>query len=67
MTGSKMIDDDGVRRRLVTIQQAMVQTGVSRRTIYNWLYAKRIEFVRTAGGTVRIFEDTLFRGPMDVR
>ena len=35
--------------------------GVSRRTIYNWLSAGKIEYVRTAGGSVRIFVDSLWR------
>ena len=35
--------------------------GVSRRTIYNWLSSGKIEYVRTAGGSVRIFVDTLWR------
>jgi excisionase family DNA binding protein len=35
--------------------------GVSRRTIYNWLSSGKIEYVRTAGGSVRIFADTLWR------
>lgn len=35
--------------------------GVSRRTIYNWLASGKIEYVRTAGGSVRIFVDTLWR------
>jgi excisionase family DNA binding protein len=37
--------------------------GVSRRTIYNWLSSGKIEYVRTAGGSVRIFVDTLWRQP----
>jgi excisionase family DNA binding protein len=37
--------------------------GVSRRTIYNWMAAGKVEYIRTAGGAVRIFEDTLWRGP----
>ena len=37
--------------------------GVSRRTIYNWMAAGKVEYVRTAGGAVRILEDTLWRGP----
>ena len=37
--------------------------GVSRRTIYNWLSSGKIEYVRTAGGSVRIFVDTLQRNP----
>ncbi|MDQ3486351.1 MAG: excisionase family DNA-binding protein [Acidobacteriota bacterium] len=37
--------------------------GVSRRTIYNWIAGGKIEYVRTAGGSVRIFVDTLWREP----
>ena len=37
---------------------------VSRRTIYNWLSSGKIEYVRTAGGSVRIFVDTLWRDPL---
>jgi excisionase family DNA binding protein len=37
--------------------------GVSRRTIYNWLSAGKIQYVRTAGGSVRIFVDSLWRDP----
>ena len=40
--------------------------GVSRRTIYNWLSSGKIEYVRTAGGSVRIFVDTLWRDPHQV-
>ena len=39
--------------------------GVSRRTIYNWLASGKIEYVRTAGGSVRIFADTLWRDAND--
>lgn len=48
-------------RPLVTIDQAMVLAGVSRRTIYNWLEAGKVEHCRTAGGRVRIYADSLFR------
>ena len=37
--------------------------GVSRRTIYNWIAASKVEYVRTAGGSIRIFVDTLWRQP----
>jgi hypothetical protein len=36
---------------------------VSRRTIYNWIASNKIQYVRTAGGSVRIFVDTLWREP----
>ncbi len=37
--------------------------GVSRRTIYNWLASGKLDYVRTAGGSVRIFADSLWRDP----
>jgi excisionase family DNA binding protein len=52
-----------VERRAVSIAQACAAVGVSRRTIYNWIAAGKVEYVRTAGGAVRIFEDTLWRSP----
>lgn len=38
--------------------------GVSRRTIYNWLASDKLDYVRTAGGSVRIFVDSLWRDPV---
>lgn len=48
-------------RETITIQSAMTRAGVSRRTIYNWLRDGKVEYVRTAAGSVRIFADTIFR------
>lgn len=48
-------------RATICIKEAMVRCGVSRRTVYNWLAAGKVEYVRTAGGPVRIFADTLFQ------
>jgi excisionase family DNA binding protein len=48
-------------RRILTIAQACVEVGVSRRSIYNWLAAGKVAFCRTAGGAVRIYADTLTR------
>lgn len=48
-------------RPSVSIMKASELAGVSRRTIYNWLHDGRLQFVRTAGGSVRIFLDTLWR------
>jgi len=48
-------------RKSVSILKACELTGVSRRTIYNWLSSGKLEYVRTAGGSVRIFMDTLWR------
>lgn len=51
-------------RKTVSIMKACELVGVSRRTIYYWLNAGKIEYVRTAGGSVRIFVDTLWREPL---
>lgn len=48
-------------RQTVSIMKACDLAGVSRRTIYNWLQTGKIEYIRTAGGSVRIYVDTLFR------
>ena len=48
-------------RQTVSIMQACEAVGVSRRTIYNWISAGKVEYVRTAGGSIRIFTDTLWR------
>ena len=50
-------------RKTISIMKACELVGVSRRTIYNWIGAGKIEYVRTAGGSVRIFTDTLWRSP----
>ena len=52
-----------MERKTISIMKACELVGVSRRTIYNWLSSGKIEYVRTAGGSVRIFADTLFRDP----
>jgi excisionase family DNA binding protein len=52
-----------VERKTISIMKACELVGVSRRTIYNWLASGKIDYVRTAGGSVRIFVDTLFRDP----
>ena len=43
--------------------KACEMVGVSRRTIYNWIAASKVEYLRTAGGSIRIFVDTLWREP----
>ena len=52
-----------VDRKTISIMKACELVGVSRRTIYNWIASGKIEYVRTAGGSVRIFIDTLWREP----
>jgi excisionase family DNA binding protein len=56
--GAMLID-----RKTISIMKACELVGVSRRTIYNWIASGKVEYVRTAGGSVRIFADTLWREP----
>jgi excisionase family DNA binding protein len=58
---SPSVRDPFTNRRRVNIVQACGIAQVSRRTIYNWIRAGKLDIVRTAGGSVRIFEDTLMR------
>ena len=48
-------------RATVSIPKACQMCGVSRRTIYNWIARDKVQYVRTAGGSIRLFTDTLFR------
>jgi excisionase family DNA binding protein len=50
-------------RKTISIMKACELVGVSRRTIYNWISSGKVEYIRTAGGSVRIFVDTLWRQP----
>ena len=50
-------------RQTLSIMKACEAVGVSRRTIYNWISAGKVEYVRTAGGAIRIFADSLWREP----
>lgn len=52
-----------IDRQTVSIPRACEMVGVSRRTIYNWIAGGKVQYVRTAGGSVRIFVDTLWREP----
>lgn len=47
--------------RWLTIQQACTECEVSRRTIYNWIEAGKLEVRRTAGGNLRIARRSLWR------
>ena len=50
-------------RKTISINRACELVGVSRRTIYNWIASGKVQYVRTAGGSVRIFVDTLWQPP----
>jgi excisionase family DNA binding protein len=58
-----------MEREALTIMKACEVVGVSRRTIYNWIKAGKVEYTRTAGGSIRIFADSLWRssGPRAVQ
>ena len=50
-------------RQTISIMKACELVGVSRRSIYNWIAAGKVEYIRTAGGSIRIYVDTLWRQP----
>jgi excisionase family DNA binding protein len=58
--GGTTVDID---RQTLSIMKACEVVGVSRRTIYNWMAGGKVQYVRTAGGSVRIFADSLWRRP----
>jgi excisionase family DNA binding protein len=55
-----------LERQTLSIMKACEVVGVSRRTIYNWMAGGKVEYVRTAGGSVRIFADSLWRSPQQM-
>lgn len=52
-------------RPTMTVNQAAEHVQVSRRTIYNWVKAKKVQTIRTVGGSIRIYVDTLYQKPED--
>src|SRR4029077_7895236 len=54
-------------RKTISLMKECELVGVSRRTIYNWIAAGKVEYVRTAGGSIRIFTDSLWRQPDGLR
>lgn len=52
-------------RQTLSIMKACEVVGVSRRTIYNWIAAGKVQYIRTAGGAIRIFADSLWRDPAE--
>jgi excisionase family DNA binding protein len=63
-SASTRLTEHTVERKAISIMKACELVGVSRRTIYNWISGGKVEYVRTAGGSIRIFVDSLWR---DVR
>ena len=58
---------ESMDRQTLSIMKACEVVGVSRRTIYNWISAGKVEYVRTAGGSIRIFADSLWRDAAPAR
>ena len=54
-----------IERQTLSIMKACEVVGVSRRTIYNWMAGGKVQYVRTAGGSVRIYADSLWRPPQE--
>lgn len=56
-------------REAVSINHAAERASVSRRCVYRWIQEGKVECVRTAGGQIRVYVDTLFqtveRQPLD--
>ena len=52
-------------RKTISIPRACELADVNRRTIYNWIASGKVERIRAAGGSARIFVDTLWRTPDD--
>ena len=46
-------------RQTLSIMKACEVVGVSRRTIYNWIAAGKVQYIRTAGGAIRTTNGTL--------
>jgi excisionase family DNA binding protein len=61
MQGPLRPEREHMDRQTLSIMKACEVVGVSRRTIYNWISAGKVEYVRTAGGAIRIFADSLWR------
>lgn len=58
-----MMEHDG--RELVTINRACELAGICRRTIYTWIAEGKVETIRTASGTIRVYADTLYKKGQD--
>ena len=52
-----------MKRYMLTVEETARRFLVTPQTIYNWIASGKVEYVRTAGGSVRIFVDTLWREP----
>jgi excisionase family DNA binding protein len=56
-----MMNVENVDRELMTIKQVCEYLHISRRTVNNWMSKGKIQFIYTAGGSRRIYKDTLLK------
>lgn len=61
MTAMRLADPPLAARPLLSVAEAALLAGVCRRTIYNWLTAGKLHYLRTISGRVRIYPDSLFQ------
>ena len=57
--------DAMIDRTTISLMKACDLAAVNRWTIYTWMASGKVEYVRTAGGSIRIFVDSLWRTPWD--
>lgn len=60
-----MTTEEMIQRKTMSVNQACELMHVSRRTLYNWMGDSKVEYIRTAGGSRRIFCDTLWKDSND--
>lgn len=60
LTRPRPLPPDAIKR-LLTLPEACRLAKVSRRSLYNWMALGSLRFVRTPGGTRRVYADDLFR------
>lgn len=51
------------RRALANVAQIATIAGVHRNTIYNWVRDNKVEWLRTPGGHIRVYVDTVLKRP----
>ncbi len=48
---------------LLTVRESCATAHVRKTTIYRWLKAGKLDVIRTVGGSLRIYEDSLWQKP----
>ncbi len=56
---AKLSPMERLERPSLSINQAAAQARVSRRSIYNWIRAGKVQFFTTPGGAFRVYADSL--------